>query len=275
MMPAGGLGSALLLLAAQPAPSIAPTAEPANVSVAASAHFQFAPPVGRPMTYRVMTRRIGRDGSLVSFALVYALQWQRLGRGYRLEAVLERIDSDAPPRVKRALTLMLQPLVGEKMAYLVAPDGSRIDLVDPEGLWERVTARAEAVGAASGRPEGRQMAQLVAALPAADRDRLATADIRALVGPANGAIPVAGQAEGTSVSMIHDGARQTIAKVERAAAAVGGAGQPLEIDNLWTVDTATGLVVREQRQSWIVGADGDGRTLVEERVRALEPTSQP
>jgi hypothetical protein len=72
------------------------------------------------------------------------------------------------------------------------------------------------------------------------------------------------------VSITHDGALQTIAKVERDSAPVAGAAKPLEIDNLWTVDTATGLVMREQRQSWIVDADSDARTLVEERVRALE-----
>jgi hypothetical protein len=269
MTSAGSLG-ALLLLAAQPLPS--PT--PDDVPAAATTHFQFAPPVGRPMIYRVTTRRIGREGSLINFSLVYALQWQRVGRGYRLEAVLQRIDSDARPEVTRALSLMLDPLVGEPVAYLVAPDGRQVDLVDPDGLWERVTARVEAVGVKAGRPEARQLAQLIAALPAAERDRLATADIRALVAPANGAIPVAAQADSASVSITHDGALQTIAKVERDSAPVAGTAKPLEIDNLWTVDTATGLVMREQRQSWIIDADSDGRTLVEERVRALEIVPQ-
>ncbi len=266
MIPAGSLGGALLLLAAQALPSPAP----GDVSTAAAAHFQFAPPVGQPMTYRVTTRRIGREGSLINFSLTYALQWQRIGRGYRLEAVLQRIDSDARPEVTRALSLMLEPLVGEPTAYLVAPDGSSVDLVDPDALWARVTARIEAVGAKSGRPEAQQLAQLVAALPAAERDRLASADIRALVAPANGAIPVAALADGASVSIMHDGPLQTIAKVERDSAPIAGVAKPLEIDNLWTVDTATGLVMREQRQSWIIEAEGDGRTLVEERVRALE-----
>lgn len=266
MIPGGSLGGALLLLVVQPLPPPAPGDGPA----AQTAHFQFAPPVGRSMTYRVTTRRIGREGSLINFSLVYALQWQRIGRGYQLEAVLERIDSDARPEVTRALSLMLEPLVGEAMAYLVAPDGSRIDLVDPDGLWERVTARIEAAGVKGGRSEARQLAQLIAALPAAERDRMATADIRALVAPSNKAIPVAAPAGGASVSIMHDGALQTIAKVERDPAPVAGTAQPLETDNLWTVDTATGLVMREQRQSWIVDADSDGRTLVEERVRALE-----
>src|SRR3546814_3885894 len=53
---------------------------------------RFAPPVGVPLRYRVTTRRIGRDGTLIDFALVYALQWQRTGRGYRLDSVLERIE---------------------------------------------------------------------------------------------------------------------------------------------------------------------------------------
>lgn len=271
MISTGSLGGALLLLAAQPLPLAAPD----DSLVAAVGYSRFAPPVGQAMTYRVTTRRVGRDGTLINFSLTYALQWQRIGRGYRLEAVLQRIDSDARPDVTRALTLMLQPLVGEEMVYLVAPDGSRIDLVDPESLWERVTARIEAAAGEAGRPQARQLAQLIAALPAAERDRLATADIRALIAPANNAIPVAALGDGASVSILHDGAQRTIAKVERDSAAVAGAAQPLEINNLWTVDTDTGLVLRERRQSWIVEAEGDGRTLVEERVRALEPASQP
>ena len=261
----GSLGGALLLLA-QPLPA----ALPGEVAAAAPAQFRFAPPVGVPMTYRVTTRRIGRDGALINFALVYALEWQQVGRGYRLEAVLQRIDSDARPDVIRALTMMLQPLVGEAMAYLVAPDGSRIDLVDPAQTWARVTARIETTGADAGRPEARRLAELIAALPAAERDRIATADIRALIAPANHAIPVRAPADGASVSITHDGALQTIARVEEVAAPVGGAQQTLAIDNLWTVDTGTGLVMRERRQSWTVEAGGE-RTLVEERVRALEP----
>lgn len=269
MIAARGLGGLLLMmLAGQPLPS--PAAGEAPVA-AVAAQIGFAPPVGLPMTYRVATRRIGRDGALINFALVYALQWERVGRGYRLEAILQRIDSDAPPEVTRTLTLMLQPLVGESIAYLVAPDGSRIDMVDPEQLWARVVSRIEAAGTEAGRPEAKQLAALIAALPAIERDRLATADIRALIAPANDAIAIAVPDGRTSVSMAPGGTLRTIARVERASAPVGGKDRPLEIDNLWTVDIATGLVVREQRQSWIVEAGDDGRTLVEERVRALEP----
>lgn len=264
MTAAGALFGALLLFAADPLPP------PVEGAATAIAHFHFAPPVGQPMAYRVTTRRIGRDGGMINFSLIYALQWEPLGRGYRLQAVLQRIDSDAPPEVTRALTLMLEPMVGQEVAYLVAADGSRVDMVDPDGLWERVIARIEAAGAEGGRPEAKQLAQLVAALPAAERDRLASADIRALIAPANGDIPVGAQDAGASVSMRHGGTHQTFAKIEQASAVVGAADRPLEIDNLWTVDTATGLVVREQRQSWIVEPDGDGRTLVEERVRAIE-----
>lgn len=268
MTAAGSLGGVLLLaLAVQPLPG--PAGENARAAVVAT-QFGFAPPVDTPMTYRVTTRRIGRDGTLINFALLYALQWQRMGRGYRLEAVLQRIDSDARPEVTHTLTMMLQPLVGETMAYLVAPDGRRIDLVDPEQLWERVAARIEATGAVGGRSEAKQLAELIAALPPAERDRLATADIRALIAPANDAIPLSTPDRGSSVSMTHDGVMRTIARVEHGSAQVGAGARPLEIDNLWTVDTTTGLVMREQRQSWIVEADGDGRTLVEERVRALE-----
>ena len=263
---AGALG-ALLLLAAPPVAMSAPSGAPA----AATAGIRFAPPVGVPLRYRVTTRRIGHDGKLIDFALVYALQWRRTGRGYRLDAVLQQIDSEAQPDVTRMLTMMLDPLVGEEIAYLVPPDGSRIDLVDPGQLWERVTARMEKAGAEADRPEARQLAQLVAALPAAERDRLATADIRALIAPANDAIPVAVASDDGEISIRDDGARRTIAKVERDSAQIAGMEQPLEIDNLWTVDTNTGLVMRERRQSWIVEPRGEGRRLIEERVRALEP----
>lgn len=263
MMLLGGLCGALLL-AAQPLP--AQGIEP----VAAAAEIQFAPPVNRPMTYRVTTRRIARDGSLINFSLVYSVEWQRIGRGYQLRSVLERIESDAPPAVTRALTMMLQPLVGEPIAYLVAPDGSRIDPIDPNGLWERATARMEAAGVGGGRAQARQLAQLIAALPEAERDRLATADVRALVAAANSAIAAATAADGARVSMLDGEGRQTIASVETSPPTAAGT-PPLQIDQLWTIDTATGLLIQERRQSWIVEADGTERTLVEERVRALEP----
>ncbi|MFN7027951.1 MAG: hypothetical protein ACK4PC_01155 [Sphingopyxis sp.] len=265
MMLLGGLGGALLLVA-QPLPA------QGDAPPEAMAAFQFAPPVDRPMTYRVTTRRIGRDGSLINVSLIYALRWQRIGRGYQLRSVLQRIDSDDPPAVTRALTLMIQPLVGEELAYLVAPDGSHIDLVDPDGLWERATARVETTGAAGDRAEAKQLAQLIAALPPLERDRLATADARALVAAANDAIAAAAAADGASVSILHGGTLRTVAKVEQDSATGDGA-PPLQIDHLWTVDSATGLVMQERRQSWIVDAQSGGRTLVEERVRAIEPAS--
>ncbi|WP_447760345.1 hypothetical protein [Sphingopyxis panaciterrae] len=261
---AAGLGA--LLLAAQLPASPPPASPPTPVAVS-----QFAPPLGQPMAYHVTTRRLGRDGSLISFSLVYALQWQRAGRGYQLVATLRRIDSDARPEVARALTAVLQPLVGEPMTYLVAPDGSSIDLVDAEGLWERAIARTQALGAAAGQGEAKQMAALIAALPVEQRNEFATADIRALVVPANNAIPAPG---GTNVSIRYDGAIKMVAEVERDSLATEGEGRPLEIDKLWTIDTLTGLVAREQRQSWIVEPGGDARTLVEERIRALDPAAK-
>jgi hypothetical protein len=268
MILAAGLGGALLLMA-----QLSATPAPAPSSTVATAP-RFAPPLDRPMTYRVTTRRLGRDGSLISFSLSYALIWQQVGRGYQLVATLQRIDSDARPEVTRALTAVLRPLVGEPMTYLVAPDGSRIDLVDAEALWDRAMARTEALGAAAGQAEAKQVAGMIAALPAEQRNELATADIRALVAPANDAIPLKAATNGSSVSISGDGTMQMVAQVEHDSLAAGGGERPLQIDNLWTIDTTTGLVVREQRQSWIVGPESEARTLVEERVRALEPAAK-
>lgn len=266
MIGAGVWAGALLHLAA-PEAAIAPP--PASVAIPDQ---QFAPPVGQPMTYRVTTRRISRSGTLISFSLVYALEWQSAGRGYRLDAVLRRIESDARPELVRALTGLVQPLVGETLTYLVDADGREVALADPGALWARVAERTQGLASGAASPEAQQVAALLAALPDAERDKLVTADIRAMIAPTNTAIPATDGGE-VSVSIRHDGARLTVAKVEKAM--VSGAGDsaaaPLDIDMLWTVDTATGLVLREQRQSWIAEPGSEARTLVEERVRALMP----
>ena len=262
-MIAAGLVSALWLLAS---PTGAAPQSGAESMTAASTHF--APPLNRQMVYRVTTRRIGRDNSILSFSLVYALEWRRAGRGYQLGATLERIESDAGPQVTRALTAVLQPLVGEEMTYLVAADGSSVDLADADRLWERALARTADAGAGAGQVEAKRIATMIAALPAAERDRLASADIRALVAPA-GAILSAGNAASVSVTQ-QDGLRR-IAKVEPPVSSAQGA-LAVQTDMIWTIDTATGLVVHEQKQSWIAEPGSDARTLIEERVRALDIT---
>src|SRR3546814_11126333 len=84
---------------------------------------RFAPPLGEPLSWQVTMRRLGRDGSLIGFSSVYRLQWSRLGRGYRLDATLLRIESDARPELVQALTAVLQPLIGQSVAHPVAADG--------------------------------------------------------------------------------------------------------------------------------------------------------
>ena len=64
MIGAGVWAGALLLLAA---PETATAEPPAAVAVR---ELRFAPPVGQPMAYRVTTRRISRNGTLISFSLV-------------------------------------------------------------------------------------------------------------------------------------------------------------------------------------------------------------
>jgi hypothetical protein len=263
-MRAGALwGGALALLL------LVPQSAAALQAPEAAAAQRFAPPVGQPMTYRVTTRRISRSGTLISFSLVYALEWQGAGRGYRLDAVLRRIESDARPVLVRALTGLVQPLVGERVTYLIDAEGRHVTLADPGQLWARVAEKTQALAAGAKAPEAQQVAALLASLPEAERDKLVAADIRALIAPANADIPATADGD-ASVSIRHDGARLSIAKVEKGeVAAVDKAAPPLDVDMLWTVDTATGLVLNEQRQSWIAEPGSDARTLVEERVRAL------
>ncbi|UNU41594.1 hypothetical protein EAO27_01885 [Sphingopyxis sp. YF1] len=257
MIAAGALASMALLLAA---PDTLPVVSPA---AAAAAVPGFAPPLGQPLTYRVTTRRAGRSGSMLSFTLVYALQWQEAGRGYRLDATLRRIESDARPEVVRGLTGLLRPIVGETVSYLVGGDGRNVALADPETLWARVGQRTQDLAAAAQEPEARRVAELLTRLPAGERDRLVTADIRALVAPANAAIP---RVAGGGVSIRSDGAVQIIVATERGEPV---ADAPLGIETHWSIDSRTGLVLGERRQSWIDSPDGARRTLAEERIRAL------
>jgi hypothetical protein len=130
----------------------------------------------------------------------------------------------------------------------------------------RVTARIEAVGANGNREEAQRLAALIAALPDVERDRLATADVRALLVPAN---TIIGQAVTDDAAV--NGPLRTVVRVEQD----GRAGSvPLRIDQRWTVDTTTGLVMRERRQSWVTPVSGSEPTLAEERLRVLEPAPE-
>src|SRR3546814_10910641 len=111
---------------------------------------------------------------------------------------------------------------------------------------ELVAARMEKAGAEAERPEARQLAQLVAAHPAAEGVRLGSADIRTVIAPANDALPTVAS-DASDVSIVDDGDRRTIARVERDSTSIAGKAQPLEIDNLWTVHTGQGLVISERR----------------------------
>lgn len=264
MIGAGVWAGALLLLAA-PETATATVEQPAPMAVREQ---RFAPPVGQHMAYRVTTRRISRNGTLISFSLVYALEWQSAGRGYRLDAVLRRIESDARPELVGALTGLVEPLVGETLTYLVDADGRKVALADPDSLWARVAGRTQGLAAGAEAPEAQQVAALLASLPETEREKLVTADIRALIAPANAAIPTTDNGD-ASVSIQQDDARLIVAKVEKGEVTAGAA--PLDIDTLWTVDTDTGLILREQRQSWVGEPGSAARTLVEERIRALTP----
>ena len=155
------LGALLLLAAQAPEPPVPSETQ----QVAALA---FAPPLDRPLTYRVATRRLSRDGSFTSFALVYDLRWQRVGRGYQLLARIDRVESDAHPEVVRTLRLMIDPLIGETLTYFVPADGSSVDMVDPDGLWRRVVDRAQALAESSDRPEAKQAAPTAKAITCAN-----------------------------------------------------------------------------------------------------------
>jgi hypothetical protein len=95
---------------------------------------------------------------------------------------------------------------------------------------------------------------------------MVTADVRALLVPANAII---GQAVTDDAAV--SGPLRTVVRGEQD----GRAGSvPLRIDQRWTIDTTTGLVLRERRQSWITSAVGGEPMLAEERLRELEPAPE-
>lgn len=263
------IGAALLLLASQPYSAPSPPV-PAPSASSVIAPLLFAPPLGEPMTYRVTSRRLARSGAMVSYTLVYALNWHRAGRGLEFAATLRRIETDARPELAQMLTGLLQPLVGQPMSYLVAPDGSSVALIDPDAQWQRILGQVQDMGAGAAQGEAKQVAGLLAALSPAERDRLVTADIRALVAPANPSIPAAANGA-TDIVVEQDGDRRTVTQVERSDIKVDApdAPQRIEVATIWTIDTATGLVLGEGRKTWAGAADGSGRRLVEERIRGL------
>ena len=72
--------------------------------------------------------------------------------------------------------LWMQPLMRLTYGLIEGTDvpGQRFGAFTTfNGLWERATARIETTGAEGGRAEAKQLAQLIASLPAAERDRLA------------------------------------------------------------------------------------------------------
>src|SRR3546814_10800361 len=84
------------------------------------------------------------------------------------------------------------------------------------------------------------------------------ADLRARVAPASPEL---------AEPAAPDGPLRTVTTVETHDLA---GGRTVQIDRLWRIDTASGLVLREQQQSWTQEPGSDARTLVEERVRALQ-----
>lgn len=266
-----GLTMAAVLTLAGASPSDAALTE--SAAPAAALPPVFAPPLGARFDYRVTSRRLGRDGMLIEFTLHYDLVWKPLGRGFGLDTMLTRIESDAPPSVRRVMTGLLEPLVGLPVSYLLSADGKSVDLVDPDTVWALATPVAARLGQASAEDGANGMAGVLLALPQAERNRLLTADVRSLIATANPAIP---RAPGATVSIRQQDDRTIIVKsnADTPLAAGGPVGAvPLTTESTWTIDDRTGLVVGATVQNWVKGPDDATPTLVEEHIRALMPVA--
>ncbi|MCP1470538.1 hypothetical protein J3E64_002226 [Sphingobium sp. OAS761] len=97
----------------------------------------FSPPVDRSLVYRVdQSRTI--ESAMRRFTATRSLRFTRDGDGYRLQATLVAIDSDAPPAAAEPFRAALTPLVGVEMHFRLDAQGHIQSLDDMDQVWASV-----------------------------------------------------------------------------------------------------------------------------------------
>lgn len=104
----------------------------------------FAPPLDRPLVYRVDQRR-PVAGKASTFSAIRDLNFEKAGDGYVLVATLRAIDSDAPAAGAEPYRAALGPLVGIAMRFRLDERGRIVALDDMDGVWARVQAGVAAM----------------------------------------------------------------------------------------------------------------------------------
>ncbi len=120
----GGLAAFLLAAIAHPA-------------AAERIAIPFTPPVGQDLAYDIDQHRpiAGKDSR---FSAHRTVRFERAGEGYRLNAVLRSLDSDATDAAAASFRAALTPLIGVEMRFHLDAQGKIISLDDDEAVWSAV-----------------------------------------------------------------------------------------------------------------------------------------
>jgi hypothetical protein len=269
--PAFGSGIAPLLLIAGLMPNglSAHHLQPAQ-QAAEPVTIGFDPPLDTPLRLNVERAQRARDGRFFSFSASYIIRFERAGRGFRLTSRLIELESDAPQRLQSVFGGMLAPMKNVDVHYLVAADGSSIDLTDGEALWETLRLVDATRAQAGPREEAGSVVSALLALSPAQREDMLSADIDALVVLAGHRL-AAGVLDGGQGARAITQSDAVVDIVEESAAPTGDAdGNRFETRTRWRVGRSTGLLMSESSETRIV--DDDSSDSVQARIlRTLEP----
>lgn len=195
------------------------------------------------MRLRVTTARPLSNGSIAEYTAEYRLQFHAEGRGQRLLMTLVRLDSGQGQAGGSALTMMLGPMVGRPVAFLVSGDGARVLLQDGDALWAALADKLAAETARAPVSEAQQLGGLLLSLPPVQREAMLAADVRHMLRFAGRDWPNAPAAAPPADTS--DCGLLTL--VERD----GGPGAGLISERRWQVDALTGLVRHQREERWM------------------------
>ena len=255
---------------------IAVAAQPASAERIA---VPFAPPLGQALAYDIDLHR-PVAGQESRFSAHRTLRFEQAEDGYRLHAVLESLDSDAPEAAAASFRAALPPLIGVAMRFRLDGQGKIVGLDDDEAIWTAVEQGLERMMAhfAADTPRHRaaqSVKALFAGLSREGRLALLAGEYQPLLlfaagevedGPGGrGVRTMAGSPLGRPVPV--EGVlalRQRTSDSLSLTETLSGEGVQVRMD--YALSPRTGLVARQTRRLSV----GE-RTLTEERVLRPAP----
>lgn len=223
----------------------------------------FAPPLGQALILDVDTVRAGRGGHDHQFRSRYRLEFASAGRGFRLTATLVETGSGAAGKSGDAAQLLLAPLVGRPVDFLIGADSSTLVLQDGDKIWREVGNAITNKAAAAPVAEGRAVGALLSTLPPAERDAMLSADIRQM-------LRFAGRnwAEGGALVAKHD-ASDCETLIVTGSDPTAKKDGPFLVHNHWRVNRTTGLVMEQVEERWVRNDSGEAAAKAAHTRRSL------